>query len=233
MRWDDDGRVRDQYATTANLEARTVVWDGSAPQDLVIATLRDAGARRVLDAGAGRGQLAERIREEVGCRVLALDASSAMVEACRARGLDAVRGDVRDLPFAAGSVDAVVAAWMLYHVSPLASALAEFVRVLTPGGTLVAVTNGRDHLAGLWSLAGLGHAEPPFSSENGTASLTPFVATLERHDVGTVARFPDRATAARYLESAGVDDAEERLPADGWPRSIAGATTVFIGRTET
>ncbi|OYV59180.1 MAG: hypothetical protein B7Z69_07820 [Actinobacteria bacterium 21-73-9] len=230
MGWDDDELVRDQYRTTANLETRTAIWDGSAPQDLVISTLRAVASRLVLDAGAGRGQLAERIRGEVGSRVLALDASPAMVEACRARGLDAVRGDVRDLPFAAGTFDAVVAAWMLYHVSPVEKAVAEFARVLAPGGTLIAITNGRDHLAGLWRLAGLEHAEPPLSRENGAATLARHVASLERHDVETVACFADRATAARYLASVGVEDAEERLPSEGWPRTIAGATTVFIGR---
>src|ERR671930_1311101 len=71
----------------------------------------------------------------------------------RSKGIDARVGDVQELPFADGEFDVAVAAWMLYHVADLDSGLAELARVLTPGGTLVAVTNDVEHLQELWDLA--------------------------------------------------------------------------------
>jgi ubiquinone/menaquinone biosynthesis C-methylase UbiE len=53
------------------------------------------------------------------------------------------------IPVADDAADIVVAAWMLYHVPDLDAVLREVRRVLRPGGTLVAVTNGAAHLAAL------------------------------------------------------------------------------------
>jgi ubiquinone/menaquinone biosynthesis C-methylase UbiE len=53
------------------------------------------------------------------------------------------------IPVADDAADIVVAAWMLYHVPDLDAVLREVRRVLRPGGTLVAVTNGAVHKAAL------------------------------------------------------------------------------------
>ncbi len=42
-----------------------------------------------------------------------------------------------------GSIDAVIAAWMLYHVPSIDAALAEVCRVLRPDGALFASPNQR------------------------------------------------------------------------------------------
>ncbi len=54
--------------------------------------------------------------------------------------------DAADLPFADGSFDVVAAHYMLYHVPNTEQALREFNRVLRPGGTLVAASNGPIHM---------------------------------------------------------------------------------------
>ena len=117
---------------------------------------------------------------------------------------------------------------MLYHVSPLKQALEEIVRVLRRGGRLVAITNGRDHLAELWRAVETEHREPAFSVENGAEILQAHFAFVEQHDVATRAIFESRATATAYLRSLDQSDLVERLPQSGWPLLARGATTVFV-----
>jgi ubiquinone/menaquinone biosynthesis C-methylase UbiE len=64
----------------------------------------------------------------------------------RAPGLVA---DAAWIPLADGSMDAVIANHMLYHVSDRRRALAEIHRLLRPGGRLYATTNGLGHMAEL------------------------------------------------------------------------------------
>ena len=65
------------------------------------------------------GELAERVRKELGGEVVAVDISPRMVELARARGVDAHLADVQSLPFEDGEFDCVAANWVLYHVPDL------------------------------------------------------------------------------------------------------------------
>lgn len=237
MRLNDDDYVRDQYRTTKKLDARTSVWSadeaGRSPQDVALLALSDMSPRRVLEVGSGKGSLAIRIGEATGCQVVGLDSSAAMVTASTALGVETILGDVRHLPFPNGSFDAVVAAWMLYHVSPLDQGLSELARVLRPGGRLIAITNGRAHLEELWSAVGADHEEPGFSLENGADHLLPYFTEIQRHDTPTHATFSHRDSAARYLRSVDRSDLANRLPFSGWPRRVRGASAVFIAAKTT
>jgi SAM-dependent methyltransferase len=234
MRLDDEDFVRDQYQSTANLDTRVAVWRpdrrGRTPQDVALLALREAQPRRVLEVGSGKGSLALRIEDELHCDVIALDTSPAMVAASAALGVEAVLGDVRELPFPDASFDAVVAAWMLYHVSPLERGLSELARVLRPGGRLVAITNGREHLRELWSAAGVDREEPSFSVENGAEHLSASFTHVEREDIATHAVFPDAESAAAYLRSIGQGELVPRLGHTTWPLRVQGATAVFVAQ---
>jgi SAM-dependent methyltransferase len=231
-RLDDDEFVREQYRSTVNLETRTSVWlpdaQGRSPQDVALKALTDAAPARLLEVGCGTGTFAGRCARELGCEVVALDSSRVMVAATRAAGVEAVLGDVRRLQFADGSFDAAVAAWMLYHVDELDLAIAELARVLSPGGRLVAITNGRDHLAELWEAVGAGNPGTSFSRENGAKQLERRFASVRRHDVETRAVFPDRLAAATYLATLERSDLAERLPELPEPLIARGTPTVFV-----
>jgi SAM-dependent methyltransferase len=169
---------------------------------------------------------------ELRCEVVAVDQSPQMVETTKARGIDARVGDVQQLQFADGEFDAAVAAWMLYHVADIDRGLGELARVLRPGGALVAITNGAEHLADLWQALGVEYRTAGFRSENGGELLGRYFARVERYDLRPIARFPDRRAAAAYLASLGREgipaELAERLPE---PFEARGASTVFVART--
>ncbi|QIG46049.1 class I SAM-dependent methyltransferase [Nocardioides anomalus] len=181
----------------------------------------------VLEIGAGTGAFAERLAaEHPGLALLTTDQSHRMVELQRERGLTAQVQDVEHLLAPDAAYDVVLALWMLYHIPDLDRGLAEVRRVLRPGGTFIAVTNGDEHVADLRRAAGGKAVRTRFSRENGEAALRRHFATVTRADVETSAVFPDRDTALAYLDSSG-EDVSWDPPQDGWPREYAGHVTVF------
>jgi SAM-dependent methyltransferase len=90
---------------------------------------------RLLEIGAGTGQDSAAFQQE-GLAVVAVDLSPAMVEHCRAKGIEAHVADFLRLDVPAGSFDAVYAMNCLLHVpnSDLPAVLAAIRAVLRPGG---------------------------------------------------------------------------------------------------
>ena len=92
---------------------------------------------RVLDVATGPGFVAASAAER-GAVTVGLDNSEAMLSLAR-RGhpeIEFRRGDVEALPFPDGSFDAVVGNFIMLHLGRPEQAVAEFVRVLAPGGRL-------------------------------------------------------------------------------------------------
>ena len=230
----DAGTTEAQYAATTRLETRRGVWgpgpEGVNPVDVLREAVVQGQPSRLLEVGCGTGQFARSVSDALPDAVyLATDRSPAMVEATRALGLRAQRVEAAHLPFADNAFDAVVAAWMLYHVPDLEAALCELRRVLRVGGRLHVTTNGDEHLADLLRDAGGEPLVTQFSSENGAEALgRHFPDVTERH-IGTMASFADHAAASAYLASfdAGLAAA---LPWFEGARHYAGHVTVFTAR---
>jgi len=105
----------------------------------------------VLDAGAGFGRHAFALAR-CGANVVALDYASSEGTATRAtyaaladageideqRFVGGLQGDATRLPFADATFDRVITSEVLEHIPADMSAIAEFVRVLKPGGTFAA-----------------------------------------------------------------------------------------------
>ena len=229
----DPDYVREQYATETNLETRRSVWrptaDGLEPATEALSAIDRAlvGDAHVLEVGCGTGVMAEQINALPGVTLIATDFSPRFVELTAARGVDTRQADICYLPFDDASFDVVFAGWMLYHVRDLERALNEVRRVLRPGGTFVAVTNGNDHLADLRIQAGRKREITQFSSETGESVLRRRFADVRRHDLETRAVFEDHAAAQAYLDSA-PDGGE--LPFFEGSREYAGHVTVFEAR---
>jgi SAM-dependent methyltransferase len=111
-------------------------------QILPLAAQHLAGARRVLDVGAGEGQIA-RLAAGAGATVVGLEPAWAQVEvaAARAGGPAYLRSAAETLPFPDASFDAVVACLVFEHVQGMDAAIAEVGRVLQPGGRFVFFLN--------------------------------------------------------------------------------------------
>lgn len=112
--------------------------------DLLVAELGIGPGRTVVDVGAGTGKLT-RLLVPTGARVVAVEPVAAM-RAGLARlvpGAEAVDGTAESLPVADGAADAVTVA-QAFHWFDAPAALAEFARVLRPGGGLALVWNTRD-----------------------------------------------------------------------------------------
>lgn len=221
--------LRDQYSSESGLTTRASIWhptvEGLTPHDVVLARLRDHNPRELLDVGCGTGALAERIASELHTSVTGTDQSERMAELTRHRGIPAIVADAGSLPFDTNSYDAVLAAWMLYHVADLNLALSEIRRVLRPGGLFVAVTNGDGHIADLLAAAGEQKVPSQFSRENGEAALRRHFDHVEADHLHTRA-IADHEQASRYLASSNRH-ASATLPPYVGTREFTGAVTVF------
>ena len=95
------------------------------------------------DLGCGTGQLSHTIAPYVD-RVIAVDASTDMLDAARQRmddttNVDMRQGDLESLPIENGELHAAVLSLVLHYSPDPARALAEVARVLRPGGRVLVV----------------------------------------------------------------------------------------------
>ena len=102
---------------------------------------------RLLDLGAGTGDLArEALAQQPACRVIAADFTLGMMQAGKNRYAQPKvwsAADALHLPFADNSFDALVSGFLLRNVTDLPLALREQLRVLKPGGRMVALDTTR------------------------------------------------------------------------------------------
>jgi SAM-dependent methyltransferase len=123
----------------------------------ILADLRPAGARRparILDAGSGPGvsfPLLEKLFQPAQITGVEIDPK----EIARSRRLaetqckcpvEIIRADVSRLPLPDASVDLVLCHQLLHHVVEQEKILAEFFRVLAPGGTLLVAESCREFI---------------------------------------------------------------------------------------
>jgi ubiquinone/menaquinone biosynthesis C-methylase UbiE len=128
-------------------------------------------ATRVLDAGIGAGALVPAIQRVARhADVFGLDVASRMLRlAVQRHDVSCVSGDAMAMPFASGSVDAVVLAYVLFHLRRPAAALAEATRIVRDGGVVGVITWAAEGTIGAGSLLdrALDHAGAPMTPWTG------------------------------------------------------------------
>ncbi len=152
--------------------------------------LRRAGlvpGMEVLDVGTGTGLVAREALALVGptgC-VTGVDPSAGMMAQARLGKVAMLQGRAEDLPCGDASADVVSMGYALRHLSDLDRALAEFLRVLRPGGRLVMleITKPRGRMATLL-LKGYMRALVPMAARLVTRSAD--TATLWRYYWDTI-----------------------------------------------
>jgi len=90
------------------------------------------GSTRILDIGCGSSRILQSLPQAVG-----MDMQIRKLRWLRAPGRQLVQGSLSELPFADQSFDCVLSSEVIEHIPRDQIDLADMVRVLAPGGTLV------------------------------------------------------------------------------------------------
>ncbi len=217
-----------QYASGDNLAiiAETHWRYGMASEDVFSVVTRALFRERpqprtIPDIGAGTGEWYASIRRLGGDepQYMALDQSTGMVEHLQSRfGTDAraqaLQADAQSLPFPDAVFDWVGMHFVLYFLPNMRAGLQEAWRVVSPGGILACVTNGRRPHYELWDLqeeaarrmglpgaAQSVTASDRFHLDNG-AELLPEPPTVHRWPAGL--RFDEADAVVRYLAAGPI-----------------------------
>ena len=195
----------------------------------------------ILEVGCGLGDDAAALARRVapGGSVVAVDGSEAMVEAARQRhgtvaGLSFDIADATRLPYGDGSFDGCRIDRVLQHIADPAAAIREMVRVLRPGGRLVAFDNDWETLTidstnrpltrtilNTWCdrfpSGWIGRRMVGLFLDAGLADVEVFPKTMVSNDLDVADRVFSFFATADGLVNAGTIDADD---ADRWRNEL-------------
>ena len=190
--------IEKQYRTSGNLSTRISIHAKYSTNrqpfgDWILSHYEIRPGMRLLELGCGTGVMwqghSDLLRDT---SLLLTDFSAGMLDAARQNlpeqeNISFRRVDIQDIPYPAGSFDAVIANMMLYHVPDLHRGLSEVRRVLKPGGKFYCATYGEhgimefinETLAPLGIRGKIGTA---FTLQNGADTLRRHFSNVRRFD---------------------------------------------------
>lgn len=140
--------VRDGYERAARAYLAARPRDGADVALLADLVTRVGSGARVLDAGCGAGDPVTARLLTAGLEMVGLDLAVAQLDLARRLGgrLTLVQGDLAALPVRDASLDGLVSFYAVIHVprADHGQVLAEFHRVLRPGGTALVCLGAQD-----------------------------------------------------------------------------------------
>jgi SAM-dependent methyltransferase len=199
-----------------------IIVDVGCGNGMYLAELARRGcAGRVLGVDLSFGMLAaarDRVRGAANDAVAASPADPAASPAdpaaspddqarLRSKAVALAGADATALPLRDGVADLALAPHMLYHVPDPADALRELRRVTRPGGRVIIVLNGTDHLRELRAaVAAARGADPGAMGErvrldDGESLARSFFPQVTRHDFVAQLRVPGPGPIADYVRS--------------------------------
>ena len=191
-------------------------------------TVALAGVRpgfKVLDIASGTGDLARAFARQVGetGMVVSTDINAAMLREGRTRLEDAglcvpaAQCDAERLPFADASFDRVTVAFGLRNMTHKEQALAEFHRVLKPGGKLMVLEFSRpwDPLRGVYDWYS-------FKVLPRLGRMVAGDADSYRYLAESIRKHPDQPTLKAMMEDVGFSQVH-------WHNLTAGVVALHIG----
>ena len=205
------GRLTPQYdrmnrVMTAGLDGR---WRRQAVQ-----AAQPQGAQ-VLDLGAGTGDLSQEFRAGGAASVVGADFAAEMLQRARAKfgphTADWLQADALRLPFADAAFDVVASAFVLRNLVDLPAGFEEMLRVLRPGGRLVAldITHPPDDLRGRVLRLGFERVVTP------AAGLLSGDWSAYRYLPNSLAGYPSADELSAMLRAAGAFQTSYRRLAGG------------------
>lgn len=162
----------------------------------------------VLDVACGTGDLSLELKQSARAKVIGMDFCRPMLNIARVKAarstvsIPYVESDAMNLSFADGRFDAVTIAFGLRNLSNFQAGLAEFHRVLKPGGTLVIlefsspVVPGFRQIFNFYFTRILPRIAGAVSGSRGAYEYLP----------DSVSKFPDQKTLADLIENTGFTD---------------------------
>jgi ubiquinone/menaquinone biosynthesis C-methylase UbiE len=202
--WNRRARHFDEdFGHSIKTPAERAAWDR-----ILALVLAGRGFLDVVDLGCGTGFLALELARR-GHRVTGVDFAPAMIAAARGKAAEAglalrfEEGDAEALPFAPQSFDLAVSRHLLWTLPHPEAAIAEWIRVLRPGGRLAVIDGLADPQAAASLPQESAHASPEYRA---IGDRLPFLGGRPRAEI-------ERLFAAHGLLGVGGDDVADLVAA--------------------
>jgi ubiquinone/menaquinone biosynthesis C-methylase UbiE len=166
----------------------------------------------VLDIGCGTGgNLAAIAARYPAATLRGIDVSTACVDACRSRGIEASIGDASSLLYADGSIGLVTILDALEHIEDESGTLREIARVLAPDGVVLVTVPAYSWLYGPHDQ--LNQHVRRYTRPRLVAAIRAAGLRVEQATYFNTLLFPVAATARLLEKVSGRHAGEDRLPA--------------------